>query len=124
MYRFLKVAMWFIRQFAIPNSFNVLAPGITVYISGAPLLLTPDILNWVAGLFIPGLSFALAGLFYCRGDDEPTKGSLLYMLFFITNTIALALMSAAYPWWWLVALIGVAYLVGVGYLSFVLRNSY
>ncbi len=109
LYSILSFLFWIIRQFFIPNPFEVLGDGITLMINGTPLLLTPDTLNWIAGFGLPAFTFAIVGLYYLRGS-EPAAGSILYMVFFCVHTGILHLMSLAYPAIWLIILIGVVYI--------------
>ena len=111
---------WFVRQFFIPNPFEVLGDGITVTIKGTPVLLTPDTLNWIAGLGLPAFTYLLVGLYYNRGEN-PALGSVLYMAFFCIHTWLLHLMSLAYPAYWLMILIGVVY-IGIHVVAFILIN--
>ena len=60
-----------------------------------PLLLTPETLNWIAGLGLPALTFAVVGLYYSRGEF-PSWGSFLYMVFFCVHTGILHLIGAVY----------------------------
>lgn len=105
----LSVAFWVIRQFFMPNPFEVLGEGITVTIGDAPILLTPDRLNWIAGLFLPAITFAIVGWYY-RSGSFPVLGSVLYMIFFCLHTFILYLMSWAYPSIFLIVLIGIVYI--------------
>ena len=109
LYLYLAGIFWAIRQFFMPNPFDVLGEGITVTIGDSPLLLTPDCLNWIAGLFLPAITFAIVGWYYRRGSF-PVLGSILYMIFFCIHTFILYLMSWAYPSIFLIVLIGVAYI--------------
>ena len=109
LYLTLAGIFWFIRQFLMPNPFDVLGEGITVTIGEAHVLLSPDILNWIAGFFLPAITFAIVGWYYARGAF-PVLGSILYMIFFCLHTFILYLMSWAYPSVFLIVLIGIAYI--------------
>ena len=121
MYHILSVVLWLIRQFFIPNPFEVLGDGITIMLGNSPLLLTPDILNWIAGLVLPAFTFGTVGIYYSSGE-EPAFGSILYMVFFCIHTGILYLMSLAYPAIWLIVLIGVVY-IGLHIAVIVLKHS-
>lgn len=109
LYLTLAGIFWAIRQFFMPNPFEVLGEGITVTIADAPILLSPDVLNWIAGLFLPAITFAIVGWYYRKGSF-PVIGSILYMIFFCIHTFILYLMSWAYPSIFLIVLIGVVYI--------------
>lgn len=109
LYLTLAGIFWAIRQFFMPNPFEVLGEGITVTIADAPTLLSPDILNWIAGLFLPAITFGIVAWYYRKGSF-PVLGSILYMIFFCIHTFILYLMSWAYPSIFLIVLIGVAYI--------------
>lgn len=124
MYKFLSTLFWVVRQFFIPNPFEVLGDGVTVMINDAPMMLTPDTLNWIAGLGLPAITFAVVGLYYSR-SSEPVAGSILYMIFFCVHTGILHLMSLAYPAIWLVVLIGVVYIgLHIAALTLINRNDF
>jgi hypothetical protein len=109
LYLALSGIFWVIRQFFMPNPFEVLGEGITVTMGSTAILLSPDVLNWIAGFFVPALTFAIVGLYYSRGSC-PAWGSFLYMLFFCLHTFILYLMSWAYPSIFLIVLIAVVYI--------------
>jgi hypothetical protein len=109
MYLTVATIFWFIRQFFMPNPFEVLGEGIAITTLGSPILLTPEILNWIAGLFLPAITFAIVGLYYSRGSC-PVWGSVLYMFFFCLHTFILYLMSWVYPSIFFIVLIAVAYI--------------
>ena len=118
LYLALSGIFWFIRQFFMPNPFEVLGEGIAITVLGSSLVLTPEILNWIAGLFLPSITFVIVGLYYSRGSC-PVWGSLLYMFFFCLHTFILYLMSWAYPYILIIVLIAVVYIalhVGIGIL--------
>lgn len=109
MYKILSILFWIIRQFFIPNPFEVLGEGITIIIKEQQLLLTPEILNGITGLILPVITFYIVGIYYSKGDD-PSLGSLLYMIFFIIHIGLLYLISYIYPIIWLIILICVVYI--------------
>ena len=109
LYLTLAGIFWAIRQFFMPNPFEVLGEGITVTIADAPILLSPDVLNWIAGLFLPAITFGIVAWYYRKGSF-PVLGSILYMIFFCIHTFILYLMSWAYPSIFLIVLIAVAYI--------------
>ena len=120
----MSTLLWFVRQFAIPNPFEVLGEGVTVMLGETPLLLTPEILNWIAGLGLPALTFAVVGIYYSRGEF-PSWGSFLYMVFFCVHTGILHLMSLAYPAVWLIVLIGVVYIgLHIAVITLINRNNF
>ena len=108
-YLSLSTLFWLIRQFFIPNPFDAFGEGITVMISGAPVLLTPETLNWIAGGVLPLFTFAIVGRYYVKNSD-PVAGSCMYMIFFCVHTGLLHLMALAYPAIWLIVLIFVVYI--------------
>lgn len=108
-YSALATIFWLVRQFAIPNPFEALGDGITIMIGEAPLLLTPEILNWIADPIIAAITFGVVGLYYIKGS-EPALGSILYMLFYAIHIGLLYLMLSVYPISWLMVLIGVVYI--------------
>ena len=92
-------------------------------LGGTPLLLTPEILNWIAGLGLPALTIAVVGIYYSRGEF-PSQGSFLYMVFFCVHTGILHLMSFAYPVIRLIVLIGVVYIgLHITVITLINRNN-
>ena len=108
-YSALATIFWLVRQFVIPNPFEALGDGITIMIGDAPLLLTPEILNWIADPIIAAITFGVVGLYYIKGS-EPALGSILYMVFYAVHIGLLYLMLSVYPIVWLMVLIGVIYM--------------
>lgn len=108
-YSALATIFWLVRQFAIPNPFEALGDGITIMIGEAPLLLTPEILNWIADPILAAITFGVVGLYYIKGS-EPALGSILYMVFYAVHIGLLYLMLSVYPIVWLMVLIGVVYI--------------
>lgn len=100
---------WLIRQFAISNPFEALGEGLTITIGKAPLLLTPEILNWIADPIIGAITFGVVGLYYIKGS-KPALGSILYMFFYTVHIGLLYLLSWLYPSVWLMVLVGVIYI--------------
>ena len=125
-YKILSVAFWFIRQFYMPNPFEALGEGITVTISGAELLLTPDVLNWITGGVLPTITFLVVGIYYISRSC-PAWGSILYMVLFCVHTALLYLMCMAYPSTFLIILILVGYIaihIGLITLGNKIRNIF
>ncbi len=88
-------------------------------IGEAPLLLTPEILNWIADPIIAAITFGVVGLYYIKGS-EPALGSILYMFFYAVHIGLLYLMLSVYPIIWLMVLIGIIYIglhIGMVYLN-------
>lgn len=93
--------------------------GLTIMIGEAPLLLTPEILNWIADPIIVAITFGVVGLHYIKGS-EPALGSILYMFFYAVHIGLLYLMLSVYPMVWVMVLIGAVYIglhVGASLLS-------
>jgi hypothetical protein len=111
-----------VRQFAIPNPFDVLGEGLTVTIGGAPILLSPELLNWIADPITAAFTFGLVGLHYISRSD-PALGSILYMFFYALHIGFLYLILSIYPTIWLMILIGVVY-IGLHITIIVLKNIF
>ena len=118
-YSALATLFWLIRQFAIPNPFEALGEGLTITIGEAPLLLSPELLNWIADPIIGAITFSVVGLYYIKGS-APAWGSILYMIFYAMHIGLLYLILWIYPIIWLMVLIGVIYMglhIGASLLS-------
>ena len=57
LYKIMAVISVFIRQFCLPNPFEVLGEGLAISIDGSVLLLHPEILNWIASIFFSIIHF-------------------------------------------------------------------
>ena len=122
MYKLMVAISVLIRQFYIPNPFEAIGDGLVVNVGKIPMLLPPELLNWVAEPFMHGITFVIVGLYYDRGS-APAFGSFLYLLFYCIHTLLLWVMSLAGFAIWAVVLIVVLYIgchIGVK----MLRNSY
>lgn len=78
-------------------------------IEESPLLLTPEILNWIADPIIGTFTFCVVGLYYIKGS-KPALGSILYMFFYAVHIGLLYLMLCLYPIVWLMVLVGIIYI--------------
>ena len=99
----------------------MLGEGLPIIIGDFSLILSPELLNWLADPIIFTITFFVVGLYYTKGS-EPALGSILYMFFYATHILLVYLMSAIYPILWLVVLIGVIY-IGLHITALVLFNS-
>ena len=82
-----------IRQFYLPNPFEYMgwAKGTLV--------------NWLVGIILHPICFALVGLVYKRGSD-PATGSFLYLITYSVFTFILYLMGLfEFAWWWVICVI-------------------
>lgn len=122
MYKLIVAISILIRQFCIPNPFEALGDGLVVKLGQTPILLPPEVLNWVSEPFMHAVTFAVVGIYYDRGT-APTFGSFLYLLFYCIHTFLLWLMSLVGFATWAVLLITAIYVgchVGLNRL----RNRY
>lgn len=78
----------------IPNPFEALGAGLTITISGVPVLFPPFLLNLLAEPIMYMITYVVVGMYYDRGS-EPALGSILYLLFYCVHTFVLWLMSLA-----------------------------
>ena len=110
MYRLMAVISTLIRQFCIPNPFEALGYGLIVKVGETSILITPEMLNWVAEPFMHVVTYTIVGLYYDRGS-APAFGSFLYLSFYCLHTFLLWLMSVAGFAKWVVVLIVVLYIL-------------
>ena len=122
LYNCLATIFWLVRQFAIPNPFDALGEGLAVTIGGTPILLSPELLNWLADPIIAGFTFGVVGLYYISRSD-PALGSILYMFFYALHIGLLYLILSIYPAFWLMVIIGVIY-IGLHIAVIVLKNIF
>ena len=110
MYKFIVAISILIRQFYLLNPFEALGDGLIVNIGETPMVLPPEVLNWIAEPFMHVVTFAVVGLYYDRGS-APALGSFLYLLFYCTHIFLLWLMSLAGFTTWAVVLTVAIYIV-------------
>lgn len=112
---------WLVRQVAIPNPFDVLGEGLTITIAETPILLSPELLNWIADPIIAALTFGIVGLHYIS-KSNPALGSILYMFFYAVHIGLVYGIFSLYPITWLMIAIGIAY-ISLHIAAVVLRNK-
>ena len=112
MYKIIAAISVLIRQFALPNPFEPLGEKFNITLFNITFPLTPDIANWIAEPVLHLLAFAITGLYYARGYNDPAAGSFLYLLFYAIHTLILMLMSAAGFAWWAVVFLVILYIAG------------
>ena len=112
-FKFVSVVFGFVRQFMLPNPFEVLENGITI--NG--IILTPYALNWIAGIFVPCFTRIMVGFVYESGSC-PVFGSFLFMIVYVFNFGILELMSRAYPNIWLIHAIAISYAIICFFVAF------
>ena len=117
-FRIVSVVFGFVRQFMLPNPFEVLENGITI--NG--VILTACTLNLIAGAFVPCLTRVMVGFVYESGSC-PVFGSFLFMIVYMSNFGILELMSRVYPKIWLVHTIAISYAVICFLIVFFVNNS-
>ena len=122
LYSFFATLFWIIRQFAIPNPFEALGEGLVVTIGEAPILLSPELLNWIADPVIAAFTFGVVGLYYISRSD-PAFGSILYMVFYALHIGLLYLILSFFPTIWLMILISVIY-IGIHIAVIVLKSVF
>lgn len=106
----------------MPNPFDTLGEGLVITIESTPIVLSPELLNWLADPIIAGFTFAIVGLYYIRSSN-PSLGSILYMVFYAIHLGLLYLISSAYPTMWLMVLIGIAY-IGLHVIAIILKHKF
>ena len=110
MYKLIATISVLIRQFYLPNPFEPLGSVFNVDLFGIAIPMTPDILNWCVEGVLHALAFGITGIYYNKGIDDPTKGSILYLFFYCVHTGLLYLMSMFGFTTWAVAIIIVLYI--------------
>ena len=121
MYALMMTISTVVRQFYVPNPFEALGEGLTIFVREIPILLSPDLLNWLSEPVMHAITFLVVGIYYDRGS-APALGSLLYLLFYCLHIWIIWLMSLAGFAIWVVVLISVAYIgchVGLQKLRYV-----
>ena len=94
MYKLIKIFSIIIRQFCVSNPFETLGDGLVVNLWQTPMLISPEVLNWLVEPFMCAVTFAVVGIYYDRGT-APAFGSFLYLIFYCLHIFLLWLMSLA-----------------------------
>lgn len=101
MYRLITVASILVRQFCLPNPFECFGNMAILY-------------NWIAGVALTPIAYALVGLIYNRGE-APAWGSFLYLLTYAGLTgILWVLGQFSFAWWCIAIVIAVCGLIVYG----------
>lgn len=106
MYKLMAVISVIVRQFYLPNPFECFGDMALIY-------------NWIAGLILAPISFAIVGTFYKSGDF-PAFGSFAYLVVYASLTGVLCLMGIfSFAWWWVLFIIIaiISIIVGISYLK-------
>jgi len=82
MYNIIKIVSVIIRQFYLPNPFEPIGNKLSIEFMNMKVILSPEIMNWMAEPFLHLITFAVVGIYYSKGVDKPAKGSFLYLLFY------------------------------------------
>ncbi len=104
LYRFIAMISILIRQFALPNPFEPLGEKFVISINSIDILLTPNIVNWIFEPILHIITFAVVGIYYKKGHNKPSVGSLLYLIFYILHVGLIYLMSC-YKFLWIAVII-------------------
>lgn len=108
MYKLIATISTIVRQFYLPNPFEVLGNGLQVEICDMLVVLPPSLLNWLAEPIMWGVTYGVVGMYYQEGSNPPF-GSFLYLVFFCIHTGIIHLMALADFNKWIVILILVLY---------------
>lgn len=91
MYKLIAIISTLVRQFVIPNPFEVLE-GMTIPVGNAFILLSPELLNWMIEPIVHSITFAIVGLYY-KKYSAPMVGSILYLFFYSIHVFLLWVIS-------------------------------
>lgn len=98
-----------VRQFFLPNPFECFGSMTELY-------------NWIAGLILAPLAYALVGLVY-RSGEAPALGSFLYLLVYTLLTgILWVLGQFSFAWWAIAGMTAVV--IGIMVLITKIRGDY
>lgn len=115
MYKIISNLSLLIRTFLLPNPFSTFFES-----EGMAFLVNGTIGNFIMWL----LSFTMCGIFYTPKIDSPSKGSILYLIFFIINTVIFMLLGEyikTLKWFIIIGMI--VYIIIYGLLIFIRVNG-
>lgn len=112
-----------VRQFLLPNPFDPLGETFSVTITDIVIPLHPLVLNWLAKPVLHAVTFAIVGIYYHKGHNNPALGSFLYLLFYAIHVGMIYIVSSfGFAW---IALIIVLVLYTCAHIGVnVLRNKF
>ena len=116
MYMLFSLISLLIRNFALPNPFEALRGQIVFNYGEIPIEIPPEFLNIVAEYPLYIITFAIVGIFYSKGIDDPIIGSVLYFVFYCVHIGLLYLLSlCGFATWAIVVIVGmyIALLIGI-----------
>ena len=99
MYQLIAIISVLVRNFVLPNPFEVLGENVTLNLLGMNLTFTPLTLNWCTEGILAAITGAIVGLYYIARSN-PARGSFLYLLFYCVHVGALYLMCLFHFAWW------------------------
>lgn len=109
LYILLKSGFSSIRMFALPNPFDTVRQVPTIEVLGAPIPLTPKLLNIIAEPFVHITTYIAVRLCGYTKGKAPVMGACLYMFFYIVHTGMVYSILSVWPSTIIVVLIFIMY---------------
>lgn len=122
LYRFIAFISVLIRQFILPNPFEPLGENIPITINEIVIMLTPDLVNWIAEPILHTITFTIVGIYYKKGYNNPSVGSFLYLIFYIFH-VGLIYIISCFRFSWIAVIIVLALYLALHIIINVLKNK-
>lgn len=107
-YNLIKIISILVRQFLLPNPFEPLGETFSIMLGGAPIVLSPLVLNWLAEPALHFITFLVVGIYYRKSMDTPALGSILYLVFYATHVGIIYIISLChFALWSIIVFVGI-----------------
>ncbi len=110
MYKIIATISIFVRGFILPNPFESLGDSVSISIGSGSFPIPPFLINIIAEPILHVVTYLLVGLYYTRGVDDPSKGSLLYIILYGVHVGLLYIMGLLGFSTWAVAIVLLLYI--------------
>ena len=108
LYRLMAGISLLVRQFLLPNPFDMLPHPYTIELSEISIAIPPLVLNIIVEPMLHAVTFAVVGIYYITGES-PVCGSFLYLVFYAVHVGLLMIMAKIQFATWAVIIIIVLY---------------
>lgn len=122
LYTIIAVISIIVRQFVLPNPFEPLGETFTLSIKEIVIPLNPIVANWIAEPILYAVTFAIVGIYYRKGRNNPALGSFLYLLFYAVH-VGLIYIVSSFGFAWIAIIIVLVLYIAVHIVINVFRNK-
>ena len=110
MYKIIAALSILIRNFCLPNPFELIG-NIEIPFQGTVIAIPPIVINFMIEPILHAITFGVVSLYYTRHKNSPAWGSFLYLVFYCAHVGLLYLMAMMKFALWAVLAVLVAYML-------------